>query len=271
MKKLAILAGGGFLPERVAQEAQNQGYRVYVVGVRGQTLPSIEKYAYKIKWFELSELKKALLFLSLNRAWQVVLIGKIHKESVYKDSSATTFISENMGKDTSFKDENLLLKVIRYIEALGFKVLDSTLFLKGQLALEGCMSGQDISSAQKKDIAYGFSMAKKMAKLDIGQTVAVARQNIVAVEAMEGTDQTILRAGKYVSRGLTVVKVSRPSQDMRFDVPTVGFETLNSLKEANVETLAIEAGKTIIVDRTSFCEKAASYGITIYGYVEEGS
>ncbi len=268
MKKIGLIAGYGIVPRLVMQSAKMRGVKVYVVAIKEEASEEIEAFADKVTWLSVGELKKAMLFFKLNQVKHITLVGKIHKTHIYNNVPHDEDVENILQNASSFQDDTLLLSVVRTIETYGFSIMDSTHFLKDHMACRGRMTDLSLTDEQREDILFGFSLAKQVAGLDIGQALVVKQKNVIAVEALEGTDQAIVRAGHLVGRGFVVIKVSKPDQDMRFDVPTIGCDTLITMEQAGGAVLAVEAQKTILADKDLVIQTACGKGILLYGYTE---
>ena len=230
-----------------------------------ETSKDIEKYVYKCKWLHVGQLKKAIFFFVWNRVKELVMAGKVMKTRIYDDTPMDPALKDVFAKSVDRKDDSLLKGVVDKVEKFGFKFIDSILFLQDQLASAGAMTDLSPTESDLADIQFGLDTAKVTAGLDIGQTVVVKDKAVIAVEAIEGTDAAIERAAGLAGEGIVVVKVSKPNQDMRFDVPVVGEDTLMLLKKHGVKVLAVEAGKTLLLDKENLIKKANELGLILYG------
>lgn len=265
MNKIGLIAGFGRFPIMVARNAQKQGLRVYVIAIKEESSPEIEAYADKIKWVHVGQLKKALFFFGLNRVRHLIMAGKIHKQQIYDDTPLDGALKGVLKQADDYRDDSLLLGIVKKVERLGFKFMDSTHFSKDQLAPEGVLSESEPSEELLNDMRFGFEMAKSISGLDIGQSVIVKQKAVLAVEAIEGTDQAIQRAVAFGGVGATLVKVSKPNQDMRFDVPVIGLDTIELLHKHGYAGLAIESDKTLLLDREAVLAKANECGLVVVG------
>jgi len=265
--KLGVIAGFGDFPREVCESAKNQGYEISLCGVEGEANPELKTIADNSAWVKLGEVGKLLKFFSHHEVKQAILCGKIHKVNILSGRIIPDLDTIKMlAGIKNYKDMSLLDAFCDYLEKKGIKILDSTIFLNNSFHMEGTLTISKPSKAQMEDIEFGFKMAKEIAKLDIGQTVVVKNKSVVAVESVEGTDEAILRGGRLVEKGAVVVKVARPNQDMRFDVPTIGPSTLESAINARIACLAFEAGKTIVLHSKKVIESANREGIVLVAY-----
>jgi DUF1009 family protein len=269
MEKLGIAAGSGKFPVIVAKEAKKQGVKTIVFAIKGISDPEIEKYADKIIWIEVEKfsIQKFILQLLMNRPNKMVLVGKFDKSFVLhrlaKHGDQHQDVKQMFDSTKDNKDYSLLDDITKRFAKIGIKVTDGKEYLSELLPEEGVLSERGPSDQEKKDIEFGFDMAKKCAELDIGQTITVHNKSIVTIEAIEGTDSTIKRAAEYVKEGFIVCKAARPQQDMRWDVPVIGLETIEAMIEAGATALVMEAGKMYFLEREQTLKKANEHNISI--------
>ncbi|MCB9799336.1 MAG: UDP-2,3-diacylglucosamine diphosphatase LpxI [Candidatus Omnitrophica bacterium] len=265
-KTIGIIAGNGRFPVLAAHECRKLGYRLVVTAIRGETEPVMEQLADELIWVKIGELKKMVKFFKKENVTEAVMAGKIEKVRLFQENVQPDFeMMKVVMKVRDFKDDSLLLGITGYLESQGVHLMDSTFFLKKAMPGAGVLGKKKPSKPIVEDIQFGFEIAKAIAALDLGQTVVVKKKAVLAVETIEGTDQAILRGGKLGCGKVTVVKVAKPNQDMRFDVPAVGLKTLKSLSDVQAEAFAFEAGKTIFLDLEEFVERADQKGIVLYG------
>ena len=265
--RYAIIAGNGSFPFLVLQAARDQGIEPLVVAIKEEASPELDAKAKGIHWLSLGEVKKLLELLSSERIEQVMLAGQVkHAQLFSRSIKADGLLQSALSGLTRRNTDALIGAFVRMLEGRGIKVVDSTLFLKPLLADAGTMTRRTPDESENSDIHYGREIAKKIAGLDIGQTIVVADRACVAVEALEGTDATIERAATLSNgRRLIVVKVSKPRQDMRFDVPVVGTKTIQVMKRSNASVLAVDAGKTLLFERSRLLADADEAGIAVVG------
>lgn len=270
MKTIGIIAGNGQLPLMAAEEAKRQGHYVAVCAIQGEAEPEIQKKADAYQPVKIGELKKLVKFFKTCQVRQAVMAGKIEKVRLFQENVKPDFdMVKVLMKTRDFKDDSLLGGIADYLEGQGIELMDSTLFFKDSLPKAGVLSRKKPSKQVLEDIRFGYKLAKAAAGLDIGQTVVVKKKAIMAIEAIEGTDEAIQRGGKLGGGKVVVVKVAKPNQDMRFDVPTVGLRTLRHLAAVKAEALAFEAGKTIFIDQADFIDRANKENIVLMGMTEE--
>ena len=264
--RYAIIAGNGSFPFLVLEAARNQGIDPLVVAIKEEAWPELSRKAREVHWLSLGEVAKLLELLRAERVERVVLAGQVKHVQLFSSIKADGLLRRALGSLHRKNTDALIGAFVRMLEGRGIKVVDSTLFLKPLLPEAGTLTRRAPDAGEQADIAYGREIAKKVAGLDIGQTIVVADRACVAVEAMEGTDATIERAATLSNgRRLVVVKVSKPHQDMRFDVPVVGRKTVQVMRRSNATTLAVDAGKTLLFERDRLLEEANESGIAIVG------
>lgn len=270
MKTLGIIAGNGRFPILVLKEARQQGLRIAVCGIEKEAEPALQKMADAFLWVKIGELKKLVKFFRAEGVHEAVMAGKIEKVRLFQENVKPDFEMVKVLMQTrDFKDDSLLGGIAKYLHEQGVDLMDSTLFIKDALPGPGVLGKRKPSKEIMETLRFGFKMAKSIAGLDIGQTVVVKKKSVLAVEAIEGTDLAIQRGAELGNGKICVVKVAKPNQDMRFDVPAVGLRTLKSLIHAKAEAFAFEAKKTIFMDRDELIEKADAAGICLVGFQEE--
>jgi DUF1009 family protein len=254
------VAGSGSLPTAFVKKAKELGDEVFVVGVKGIT--SIEANAY-LPLGKVGTLVKLLEKHDINK---VVLLGKFEHKLLFShlltlDSLALKILKR--AKDR--RAQSLVRALMDELEDMGFEFIDPKPYLEELLAGKGTLNSLEPSGQAMEDGLFGFPIAKEIAQLDVGQTIVVKEKTVVSVEAMEGTQEAIYRAGKLAGRGCRVIKVARKSQDFRIDVPTVGLDTLEALRQIKADALFLEAGKVYIVDKDKFLKLADRYKISVVG------
>jgi DUF1009 family protein len=263
VKKLGLIAGNGRFPLLFAAEAKRAGYTVVAVAHRGETSEEIERYADEITWIRVGQLGKLIAAFRSAGIQQTVMAGGIRKVNLFgnfrPDLRGVAFLARLRSRE----DDALLRGVADELASEGIAVMESTLCLPRIFAEEGVLTPRHPSVAQWSDIRLGFRVAKEIGRLGIGQTVVVKDGVIVAVEAVEGTDAAIARGGSMSRGGCVVVKVSKPGQDLRFDVPAVGPGTIKTLCEVKGAVLAVEAGKTILLDRDELLREASRCNVVV--------
>jgi len=269
--RVGLLAGWGRFPVVFAQAAQRMGFSVQCQGIEGMASPELMEICDHYRPIPLGRIGKAIRHFKRRDVLNAVMAGKIEKRVLFDPflfwkmlpdwrtfNMWVRYCTENK------KDDTLLLAVIREFERDGVHFRSALDFCPEILVKHGFLTRRHPNAAQWKDIRFGWEMAKEMGRLDIGQTIVVNDTAVIAVEAIEGTDECIRRAGTLCRRGgMTVVKVAKPSQDMRFDVPTVGVQTIQTMREAGARVLALESGMTILLDEEEVIRLADKMGIAI--------
>ncbi len=268
---IGLLAGSGRFPIVFAEKAKQLGIPVVCVGLRNEASAELIPLVDRFYWTGLARLGRMIRCFRREGVKQVVMAGKVQKTSMYvpwrwltllPDWRTVKFWFQRSRRDN--KDDTILLSMIAEFEKDGITFASALDFCPELLVEAGVLTRKGLSPKEQEDLAFGWMLAKEMGRLDVGQSVAVREKAVLAVEAIEGTDRAILRAGELCPRGgIVVVKVAKPQQDMRFDVPTVGCATIESMRKAGARVLAIEAGKTILIDHDKTIELANLYGITI--------
>lgn len=272
IKKVGIIAGSGLLPLHVAQEAVHQGYEVAAIAFPGFTEASIETIVAHTHWLRLGQLQKAISILKSSDIHRVVMVGKIEKSNLLRlwnimpDRRALKVI-RSLG---DWRDDTILSAIASELASEGIVVEEITAWGAKLMAPLGLLTGRVPTEQQIKDIEFGRTMAKGIGALDIGQTVLVRNLAVIVVEAIEGTDRAIRRAMDLGLAKCVVVKMAKPEQDMRFDVPGIGPTTIESMIAAKAEILAVEAGKTMITAIDETLAKAKEADITVLGIPSEG-
>ncbi|OQX54484.1 MAG: hypothetical protein B5M48_00840 [Candidatus Omnitrophica bacterium 4484_213] len=264
MNKIGLIAGEGRFPFLFAQAAKMRGAFVSGFAFLKLTDKKLKKYVDEIFWLNVGELNKLLELFKQNRIEKAIMAGKIPKVLLFNPCfKRDTGINSLLDKVVDKKDNSLLSAIADKLEEEGIELLDSTTFLSHLLAIKETLSKREPSTSEWEDIYFGKDLAKRMSDLDIGQSVVVKDKAILAIEAIEGTDAAVRRGGRLAQRGAVVVKMSSPRQDMRFDIPVVGPQTIRSLIKAKAKVLAIEAGKTLIIDRKEAIRLADNKGIAV--------
>ena len=264
MKKIGLIAGVGRLPVEFARAARGMGVHVIGVGVLPEVDPELAQVAHTYESINIAKLDRIFKVFKREKVTEVTLLGKITKELVYAHRELPDLrVLKIFSRIRNFSDDTLTLALVEELAAEGITVLDQTELLRPLMPAAGVLTDRKPTEAELADMRFGLGMAKKIGGLDIGQTVVVKNRAVMAVEAIEGTDACIRRGGQLGRGGVVVAKSAKPQQDMRFDVPGVGPDTLDSMIEAGAVALVIEAGKTLVVDQEKMLAKADQYEITI--------
>ena len=264
MKTIGLIVGNGNFPLLVAKQAQDEGFRVASCAIVGEADSSIEKISRRTIWVKLGELGKVIRFFKDEGVHEALMAGKVRKTSLFSGRIMPDFeMIKALAGIRDWKDDSLLRAIVNHLEKKGIQVVDSTTFLKPNLLKAGVLTKRKPTEKEWSDVEFGWQIAKELGRLDIGQTVVVKEKAVLALEAIEGTDEAIRRGGLLGKEGAVVVKVAKPEQDMRFDVPAVGLSTLQAMKEAKASVLALEAEKTIILDKDQVIEFANQNKIAV--------
>ena len=259
-----MIAGVGRLPVEFARAARGMGVHVIGVGVLPEVDPELSREASSFEYINIAKLNRIIKVFKREKVTEITLLGKITKELVYAHRELPDLrVLKIFSRIKNFSDDTLTLALVEELAAEGITVLDQTELLRPLMPAPGVLTQRKPTEQELADMRFGLGMAKKIGGLDIGQTVVVKNRAIMAVEAIEGTDACIRRGGQLGRGGVTVAKSAKPKQDMRFDVPGIGPDTLDSMVEAGASALVIEAGKTLVVDRETMVKKADQHGITI--------
>ncbi len=261
--RIGLIAGNGNFPLAFARAAKEKGLTVIAVAHEGETLPELEKLVDAIFWVKVGQLGKLIKVFKDQQVSDVLMAGGIKKTRLFGNTMPDMRGMALLAGMIHKKDDSILRAVARELESDGITVRESTLFLDNLLPEPGVLSRRRPTSGEERDIEFGWQMAKEIGRLDIGQTVVVKDQAILAVEAIEGTDEAIKRGGRLCTEGAVVVKICKPQQDLRFDLPAVGPETIRSMREVKAACLAVEAGRTILIDREMVLSEADAAGICI--------
>lgn len=264
---IALLAGKGDLPVLFAKAAQSLSKKVIVVGIEGVTDMGIARYAERAHFVPLETIGEIETVLKNSGVKHAVLAGGIPKNEIYNPKLRSDALVSRLVKSGTNKGDDHLLRAFEIFLKVkcGVSVIDPRFFLKEMLATKGVLTKRVPTAEEWRDLKFGWQIARGVGKMDIGQTVAVRDGIVLAVEALEGTDSTIRRAGELARGGAVVVKTAKPNQDLRFDLPCVGPETIESLRAASSRVLGIEAGKTLILFKKEFIETADREGLTVVG------
>jgi DUF1009 family protein len=262
-----LIAGNGTFPFLVLEGARSQGIEMAVLAIKEEASPELEKSAKRLKWVSLGELSKAIEFMQREGVKHAVMAGQVKHNKIFSAIRPDWKLAKLLFSLPRKNTDSLIGAVAKVFEEEGIELVDSTLFLKPLLPEAGVLTKRAPQEDEARDMEYGLGVARHLAAKDIGQTVVISDRACVAVEAMEGTDETIARAARFAEgRPLVVVKVSKPKQDFRFDVPVVGLPTVESMKRAGATALAIDAGRTLLFDRAKLVELADASGIAIQAF-----
>ena len=259
-----LIAGNGRFPFLVLEGARSQGIEMAVIALKEEASPELERAAKRLHWVSLGELSKAIELMHQEGVKQAVMAGQVKHNKIFSSIRPDWRLAKLLLSLTRKSTDALIGAVARVLEDEGIHLVDSTAFLSPLVPEAGVLTRRAPDEREAADIAYGLGVARQIAGMDIGQTVVVAEGACVAVEAMEGTDEAIVRGARITGgKPLVVVKVSKPGQDMRFDVPVVGLPTIEQMKQCGATALAVDAGKTLLFDRMKLLAAADAAGIAI--------
>ncbi|GAC1435514.1 MAG: UDP-2,3-diacylglucosamine diphosphatase LpxI [Terriglobales bacterium] len=276
-KRLGLIAGNGTFPLLVLDAARAEGYEVVVAAIKEETFPEIEKHGAAVfYWFSLGELSKLIEMFQREGISRAVMAGQVKHKQIFSSIRPDWRLAKMLLSLRTRNTDALINAVAKVLADEGIQLEDSTTFLGPLLAKPGVLSKRSASDQEKANVDYGRAVAQSLVQFDIGQTVVVAEGVCVAVEAMEGTDATIERAGKIMaslepgvsilSRALTVIKLAKPHQDMRFDVPVIGVKTIEVMRQAGATCLALDAGKCLLIDGDAVIAAANAAQIAIVAH-----
>jgi DUF1009 family protein len=261
---LGIIAGNGVYPRELADAARKAGVRQIVVAAfSDETDPALAQHVDVIEWLRVGQLSKLLKFFRAHKIHHAIMAGQIAPNNLFNlrpDWKALLVLATLKQRNA----ESIFAAIANELAGIGVELMAATSFLEDSIAQHGLIAGPSISRREKEDIEFGWKIAKEIAGLDIGQTVIVRNGTVLAVEAFEGTNDAIRRGGALARKGAVMVKVAKPNQDMRFDVPVVGVETLQTAGEVNLRIIAVEAGKTLLLEREAIIGLAERAGISIF-------
>jgi DUF1009 family protein len=268
--RLGLIAGNGRFPFLVLDAARAQGHEVTVVAVKEEAFPELADAAARepkasLHWVSLGQLGTCIRILKDAGATRAVMAGQVKHVKIFSGIVPDLTLLSVLTKLRARNTDALISAVAEVLREHGIELMDSTSLLEPLMAREGTLTRRAPTPEEQADLAFGYRMADAIAGLDIGQSIAVRDKAVVAVEAMEGTDQMIRRAGELAGGGVRIVKVAKPNQDMRFDVPVVGAATISVMKAAGATTLSVDAGRTLLVDGQAVIDAADDAGIAIVG------
>jgi len=262
---LGIIAGNGIYPQVLAKAARSAGVtRISAVAFNGETDPKIGKLVDQIDWLRVGELNRLLSVFRKSGVRQAIMAGQIAPRNLFDlhpDWRALLLLAKLKRRNA----ESIFSAIAVELERIGVTLLPATTFLDQFLASNGVIAGPKLSRRERSEIDFGWDIAKRIASLDIGQTIVVKNGTVLAVEGFDGTNETIRRGGALSGGGAVAIKVSKPNQDLRFDVPVIGMETIGVAAEAKVRVIAVEAGRTLLLDRDRVIETASDREISIVG------
>ena len=263
--KFGLIAGNGQFPFLVLEGARRAGTSLAVVAIKEETDPGINEAADNVRWVGIGQLGKMISFFKVNGVTHAIMAGQVKHVQIFSGAMPDMRMVKMLWNLPRRNTDALIGGVADELAKEGIELIDSTYFIKDQLAPAGVLTKRKPTDHERENIEYGLHIADEIARLDLGQTIVVRSKACVAIEAMEGTDATIWRAGGLANGKLTVVKVAKPNQDMRFDVPVVGIPTIQIMIDAGATCLSVTAGKTLMFDREEMLNRANANRICIVG------
>lgn len=261
--KQGLIAGDGCLPVKMAQYAKENGFEVICISLAKDNLSQLKKYCSKVYSCHPGEINKIEKIMTEEEIKQVTFLGKVHKRVLLKVHKFDERAIEILKSVKRLNDDEVMLLIVNEFEKHGISVLDQTIFIKNLMIPAGVLGKNKPTKEQMEDVNYGFWLAKEMGKIDVGQSVVIKDKMAMAVEAIEGTDVCIKRGAKLAKKNAVVVKVSKPKQDKRFDIPAVGLRTLKTMKRYKANLLAVEANETIIVNQEEVIKYADEHDMVV--------
>jgi DUF1009 family protein len=261
--KFGLIAGNGKFPFMVVEGARKSGAEIAVAAIREETDPRIEQLADSVKWVGIGQLGRMIRFFKDEGVEKAIMAGQVKHVQIFSRAVPDARMLKVLLGLRRRNTDSLIGAIASELQSEGIELIDSTYFLHDSLPQAGTLTRRQPNKHEREDIDYGLEVAREIARLDLGQTIVVRGKACVAIEAMEGTDATIRRAGELASGRLTVVKLAKPDQDMRFDVPVVGVPTIEAMVEAGATCLCITAGKTLMFDRKEMIATADKQRIAI--------
>ena len=261
--KQGLIAGDGILPIRMAQHAKENGFDVVCISLADDNYNELKKYCSKIYSCHPGEVDKIENILKNEGVKQLTFLGKVHKRVLLQPNKFDERAKEFIKAAFRLNDDQVMLMIVDQLKEIGIDVLDQTIFIKNLMIPAGVLGKLKPTKEQMDDVNYGFWLAKEMGRLDVGQSVVIKDKMIMAVEAIEGTDACIKRGAKLAKKGAVVVKVAKPNQDKRFDIPAIGMRTVKGMYRKHASLIAVEANETIIVDQEKVIDYANKHNIVI--------
>ena len=263
-ERYGLIAGNGRFPFLILQSARQQNIDVVVAAIKEETFAEIESCGYPVHWLGLGQLGKLIRLFQKSGVRKAIMAGQVKHAQIFGSAFPDLTMIRMLAGLKQKNTDSLIGGIARVLEESGIALVDSTTILKPYLAPLGTLTHRGLTSSEKCDVDYGRPIARQLAALDIGQTIVVRDRAVLAVEAMEGTDAVIRRGGELGNKtGLTVIKVSKPEQDMRFDIPVIGIQTLNQMIDCGATALIIDAQRTLIFDKEAVVEAADKNDIAI--------
>ena len=274
--RIGLIAGNGQFPFLALDAARSLGHDVTIVAIREEASPAMEgaaaaEPAADLHWVSLGQLGRCIDILKRADVTRALMAGQVKHTRIFSGVVPDLTLLSVLRRLTTRNTDALISAVADVLGSHGIQLVDSTAFLEPLLARAGTLTERVPNDEERGDLAFGYRMADAIAGLDIGQTIAVRQRAVVAVEAMEGTDEVIARAGRLAGPGVCVIKVAKPNQDMRFDVPVIGVATIDALGAAGAAVLSVDAGRTVVLDGDRVFEAANTAGVAVVGRAPAGS
>jgi DUF1009 family protein len=265
MQKLGLIAGNRSYPLLFAQQAKAKGVYIVAVAFKGETSRILKQYVDEIYWVEVGHLEELIKIFKSKNITSAVMVGQVTPTRLFRKNNLDRIAAKILSSVSQMSAETIFSRIADELENEGISLKDARLFLEQYLAINGAINSLQVNDLELQGINFGKEIAKRIAGYNIGQTIVVKNKTVLAVEAIEGTDNTIRRGGKIGRGNVIVVKVSKPNQDMRFDVPVIGPKTVKVLKRAGGGVLALESGQVLILEKEKTIKLADKYGIKIVG------
>jgi len=264
-KRIGLVAGYGAFPLELAAILKAEGFVVHAVAIQDEASQTIESIADSVDWLSVGQIKSLIKSMQKHDVNQLVFAGKVQKIKLFRNFKPDLIAAKILMKAKDNKDDSLMLGIVDALADAGITVRSQIEFAGAMIAGEGHLFGPKPTNQQLKDMAFGFPQAKHIAGLDIGQTIVVKDEAVLAVEAIEGTDEAIKRGGALGKKNVTVVKVAKPNQDPRFDVPAMGVGTLETMAASGCTAIGIEAGQTLLIEKDKLMADAKKLAISVVG------
>ena len=266
-KRIGLVAGYGAFPLELAQTLKNHGYAVHVAAIQEEASKDIERIADTVAWVSVGQIKKLIKTMQSRDVTELIFAGKVQKIHLFRNFKPDLLAAKILFQAKDKKDDSLMLGIVKALADKGITVCSQTEFAGDMLAGEGHLFGPKPTEQMLKDMQFGFPQAKAIAGLDIGQTIVVKDEAVLAVEAIEGTDEAIKRGGALGKSDVTVIKVAKPNQDLRFDVPAMGVGTLETMATSGCTAIGIETGQTLLIEKDKLADTANRLGISVVAQV----
>jgi len=270
-RRIGLIAGNGRFPLLLAKQAKKMGLDISCVAIKEEVDTDLDPYVSDIERISLYELDRMIDFFHKKGIKTAVMAGQVRHVHLFSEVERKGRVASILSRVKDNKTDSLLRAVAEELHKEGISLVDSSMYLTSFLPKPGVLTERKPSEKEKEDIRFGYGVAKEIARLDIGQTIVVKDRSVVAVEAMEGTDNCIFRAGEIGGRGCVVIKVAKPNQDMRFDIPIIGLRTIDILRKAGIVVLAFDSCRTLLLDKKEVLKSAEATGICLVALDDKGT